>query len=111
MKSQYDALRKELQTELEGMQEEITRRYADKFLQLFRFMLAGYDLRRHNIRISAGMGSANLNIHDRATGERKKAVYDVYADRGVAGVLWEIEYMLTGVEAWSYHLDGESLTP
>jgi hypothetical protein len=108
----FDTLQREMELQITQATDSITEAFAEKMLVQMRAILAPYNLKRHDIRIVAGMGIANLAIYRRGTDERVRFVND-FSDWHHGRVIDE----LCAVDAllddwrWTYHLDGRSLTP
>jgi hypothetical protein len=85
--------------------ERIRKAYAVRFLAEFRAMLAPFNLSRHDVRISSGMGSACLTIN----GEVWTA--DGRLDHRMDDVLCELRVISANLShEWANYLDGQSLT-
>lgn len=105
----FDSINRRLQDALADSEAHITQSYAVEFLVLFRSMLKFFNLRRHEVRINAGMGSANLVICERS-GLRGRMLVDIQGSGKVLDELRAIEAMLADGSDWSYHLDKQILT-
>lgn len=103
-----DYIQRRLDTHIEQYTRNETRRASLAYLDLFREHLLQFNLRKHKVTISAGMGSSNLNIQDRRTG-KVVMLTDVQASGKVVDELRAIESIMEYTD-WVWHLDGEELT-
>lgn len=79
------------------------------YLKELRKLLADFNLKRHDIRISAGMGATHLCIHNINNGDITN-VCDLRSHGFVIDQLQEIDQLLEGSWNWSAYLNGQSLT-
>lgn len=103
-----------LNDEMEAEVERVRRRYSKRFLGFVRKQLDGFNLKRHIVVISAGMGSSCLYIFDKKTFERR-LVCDLRnpsncTPGNVVDVLQEIDQYLEGQWDWASYLDKQIIT-
>lgn len=100
--SRLDDLARELDADECAAVEKIRRCYAKRYLVEFRAMLQPFNLSRHNVTISSGMGSACLCINGRVWDDNTGSM---------AGVVCELRAINANLSyEWADYVHGKSLT-
>lgn len=100
-----NALHSKLELEECEALAKIRRKYAMRFLTQFRNMLLRFNLSRHNVTISSGMGSACLCING------KVWPHDGRLDHRLDPVICELRVINSNLSAeWADYINDESLT-
>lgn len=103
--NRLDSLRDALERAEADALASLRQAYAERFLEAFRAMLSGFNLTRHNVRISSGMGSACLTVNGRVWPE------DGRLDHRTDAVLCELRVISANLShEWADYINGESLT-